>query len=286
MENHQLIYAGTRLVNATNGVLVFKANKNWTAIKAVRVSFFSPNTLSATEFNLKKNGVNLFADELTVPVGEKEIFVDELDFDVTDADEFRLDLTEFTGRVYAPIILELAVEITGGAGEANTASNVGTGSEVFKGKTGVDLAFRKINAGSNITVTQNTNDITISAETGGGSSAQEFGLACSDETTAITTGTNKLTFRVPNDFTLTDVRANLNTASSSGAVTVDINKNGASVLSTKLTIDQGEKTSLSAATAAVISSDDFSDDDEITIDIDNAGTGAIGLKVWLIGTRG
>jgi hypothetical protein len=35
----------------------------------------------------------------------------------------------------------------------------------------------------------------------------------------------------------------------------------------------------------VISDTALADDAEITIDIDTAGTGATGAKVWLIGTR-
>lgn len=110
-----------------------------------------------------------------------------------------------------------------------------------------------------------------------------FMVAVSDETTAISTGTAKITFRATNALTLTEVRASLNVASTSGPVTVDINVNGSTILSTKLTIDQDEKTSVTAATPAVISSVDIADDDEITIDIDAAGTGAKGLKVALIG---
>lgn len=113
----------------------------------------------------------------------------------------------------------------------------------------------------------------------------EIGVAVSDETTDLTTGTSKVTFRMPCAMTLTGVRSSINTVSSSGLVTVDINEGGATILSTKLSIDQGEKTSQTAATPAVISDAALTDDAEITIDIDAAGTGAKGLKVWLIGTR-
>lgn len=110
-------------------------------------------------------------------------------------------------------------------------------------------------------------------------------IPVSDEATAITTGTAKVTFRMPFAMTLTAVRGSLTEASSSGTPTIDINEAGSTILSTKLTIDASEKTSTTAATAVVISDTGLADDAEITIDIDTAGTGAKGLKVSLIGYR-
>lgn len=110
-------------------------------------------------------------------------------------------------------------------------------------------------------------------------------VAVSDETTAIEAGTGTITFRAPYALTLTGVRASLATASSSGVVTFDINVNGSTILSTKLTIDANEKTSETAATAAVISNTAIADDDEITIDIDTAGTGAAGAKITFLGRQ-
>lgn len=114
-----------------------------------------------------------------------------------------------------------------------------------------------------------------------------IGVACSDETTNITAGTAKVTFRMPYAMTLTAVRASLTTAQASGSIfTVDINEGGTSILSTKLTIDNTERTSTTAATPAVISDSALADDAEITIDVDQIGdAGAKGLKVWLIGRR-
>lgn len=59
-----------------------------------------------------------------------------------------------------------------GGGEVNTASNLGTPSSTVQGlynsKSGVDLRFRSIEAGANITLTSNANTVTITATTSGG----------------------------------------------------------------------------------------------------------------------
>ena len=143
--------------------------------------------------------------------------------------------------------------------------------------------------GKQDTLTSGTNIKTINSTSilGSGNFATPFELvvAASDETTALTAGTAKITFRMPRAVTLTAVRASLTTAQASGSIfTVDINEGGASILSTKLTIDNTETTSTTAATPPVISDTSLADDAEITIDIDQIGDGtAKGLKVMLIG---
>jgi len=115
----------------------------------------------------------------------------------------------------------------------------------------------------------------------------ELCFAVSDEETALTTGTTKITLRMPHAMTLTEARASVTTAPTGTSLIVDINKNGTSVLSTKLTIDATEKTSTTAATPAVISDSALADDAEITVDIDAVGStiAGAGLKVTLIGTK-
>jgi hypothetical protein len=119
------------------------------------------------------------------------------------------------------------------------------------------------------------------------SSPTPIGIACSDETTAITTGTAKATFRMPFAFTLTEVRASVTTAPTGSTIIIDINEGGSTILSTKLSIDASEKTSTTAASAAVISDASLADDAEITIDFDQVGStiAGAGVKVWLVGYR-
>lgn len=108
-------------------------------------------------------------------------------------------------------------------------------------------------------------------------------MACSDLTTNIIAGANRAYVRAPRAFTLSAVRASLLEASSSGPVRVDVSVNGVSILYPLITIDQGEKTSLTAATPPFIEDDEIEDDDEITIDIVSEGTTAKGLIVTLKG---
>ncbi len=114
---------------------------------------------------------------------------------------------------------------------------------------------------------------------------EAIAIACSDETTDLTTGTAKVTFHMPYAFTLTGVKAGVTTAPVGSTIIVDINEAGSTILSTKLTIDASEKTSATAATAAVISDTALASDALITIDIDQVGssTAGTGLKVYLIG---
>ena len=87
--------------------------------------------------------------------------------------------------------------------------------------------------------------------------------------------------------TLTAVRASVTTAPSGAPLIVDINKGGTSILSAKLSIDAGQRTSTSATSSASFMDTALADDNEMTIDIDQVGSlfAGAGLKVLLIGTR-
>lgn len=113
--------------------------------------------------------------------------------------------------------------------------------------------------------------------------ANVWAIAYSDETTNITTGAAKASFHAPFDGTIQEIFGGLTAAQPSGSIyTVDVNKNGASILSTKLTIDNTELTSLTAATAPVLSSNTVVKGDLISVDVDQVGTaGAKGGKIYM-----
>lgn len=114
---------------------------------------------------------------------------------------------------------------------------------------------------------------------------QQIPIAISDEATNLAAGTNKVIFHMAYDFDLSEVIAGVSVAQTAGSILqFDINVNSSSILSTKLTIDNSEKTSITAATPAVISSGTLNKGDEIAIDIDTVGTPlAKGAKIYMIG---
>lgn len=63
---------------------------------------------------------------------------------------------------------DLGLPAVSGEGEANTASNLGSGAGVFASKSGVDLRFKSIKAGANVTITPSGTEIEIAAAGGGG----------------------------------------------------------------------------------------------------------------------
>lgn len=195
-----------------------------------------------------------------------------------------------SGFVAAGFAIGDRVKVSGFTG--NTANNIFaatitdlTTAKMTIGGTDGDVIVDDA-AGESVTITKwVSRRISVDDIASGATPRESLIVAVGDETTAITTGTAKVTFRMPYAFTLSEVRASLTTVSSSGTPTIDINESGSSILSTKITIDASEKTSETAAVPAVISDASLADDAEITIDIDVAGTGAAGLKVYLIGNR-
>ncbi len=147
------------------------------------------------------------------------------------------------------------------------------------------------NAGAAVNFSAGTKRVMLNATAGyladGIKPLESIIVACSDETTAITTGTAKVTFRMPYAFTVTDVRASVNTAPTGSTILIDINEGGTTILSTKLMIDASEKTSTTAATPAVISDTTLADDAEMSVDFDQVGStiAGKGVKVILIGHR-
>ena len=53
-------------------------------------------------------------------------------------------------------------------GEANTSSNLGTGEGIFGAKVGVDIRLKSLKEGTGITMSSDSNEITINATSGGG----------------------------------------------------------------------------------------------------------------------
>ena len=132
-----------------------------------------------------------------------------------------------------------------------------------------------------------SNGTTESWVTGAGNVAPtlSFIVSLTAEDGDLTVADNLAQIRLPFAFTLTEVRAFVNTAPTGAALTFDITEGGSTILSTLLTIDVSEKTSESAATPPVISDSSLADDAIIGFNCDVIGssTAGAGAKIMLIG---
>lgn len=140
-------------------------------------------------------------------------------------------------------------------------------------------------------------DLKIVKRSGGWTAIPDLsGLSAMVISGAITTGDGKAYIRIGpklNGHNIVSVSAAVTTTSSSGTPTIQIARGRqsaansahtfADVLSTRITIDQGEYDSKDATAAAVIdtSNDDLATGDLLRIDVDVAGTGAQNLIITI-----
>lgn len=106
-----------------------------------------------------------------------------------------------------------------------------------------------------------------------------FMISISDLLSAPAAGTGRGFFAFPTAITITGVYAYVKTAQTSGSIlTFDINEAGTTILgaSNKLSIDNNENGSNTAATAVTITDSAIAAHALMTIDVDQVGTGSVG----------
>lgn len=115
---------------------------------------------------------------------------------------------------------DVTISATGGAGDITGGTSVGTGRNVFKDKLGSTLRFRTLVAGTNVTITEGTNEITIAAAGGGAtvSDASETVKGIVELATVVETAAGSDNTRAIHPAGAAAVFAKLSGATFSGAV--------------------------------------------------------------------
>ena len=150
-------------------------------------------------------------------------------------------------------------------GFAKTASNLGSGAgQAFAGKVGADLQFRSLKAGSNVTITQNGTEITISAAAPSGGEAN----------TASNLGSGEGVYgaKVGVDLRFKSIKAGANATISSTANEITVNP--------KVGTTTNTFTGVQTATGFAVSSDRRLKDAIRPLCIDASRLDAIHLYEW------
>jgi hypothetical protein len=173
--------------------------------------------------------------------------------------------------------------LTGATGLQGATGVGATGATGIQGATGVGLTGATGAQGSPGGATGATGVIGNTGATGA-TGPKEIGIAITGETDPLITGTTA-SFRCPYPMTITSARASVNTSPTGSAIIVDVKKDSTSIFSTKPQISINQTTSFGGAVPGVISSGGITDNQRITISIDQIGStnSGSGLKVWLLG---
>ena len=176
----------------------------------------------------------------------------------------------FTGTTTQTIVMPVTSTLT--LGRKFRTYNASTGILTVNSSGGNLIAY--VNAKEAI-------ELTCIAITGTGAASWSYKgiesriefieVACSDITTSNTATTNVASFHMPFAGTLLEVISSLDTVCTGSTHITDINYDGSTCLSTKLSIDASEYDSSTAASAAVISVSAFAKDKKISIDRDQVG---------------
>jgi hypothetical protein len=113
-----------------------------------------------------------------------------------------------------------------------------------------------------------------------------LGFAISDETTNLSTGTDKLIYYMPRAFTIVSIHACVSVAPTGSTIIIDVNEAGTSIMTTnKLSIDVSEFDTTTAATQPALTDTTIAAGAKLSFDIDQVGSTITGkgAKVTLLG---
>lgn len=186
----------------------------------------------------------------------------------------------FTGTVTLPVGLTGVIRADTGVVSVDTdvTDLVTAASLTAAGK--VELATTvEINTG-----TDSTRVMPIDQYVASNRNVRYLALRVVEATTGVAVATTKGgDFEMRFAGTITGIGAYNDTAGTTGTMTIDVNLNGTTLMTTnKITIDTTKKSSLTAATAPALTTTAVAVGDILTIDIDAIhSTPAAGLTIWL-----